>query len=727
MINISLKEIVKSILPKKIIKIFKTNYLDESSYDIKVINYQVNNCCNSKCVMCNVWKQNDMEYLSIDQFKRILAYPLFQKVEHIGITGGEPTLVDDLPEYFRVAINTLPNLQGLSTITNSLLPQKVISSIKEINELCVANQKDFSVMISLDGVDVIHDNNRGVKGSFNKVQRVVEFLKDMNISFSTGTTITKINVWNLDELLLFLREKDIYGRFRIAEFINRLDNSSNTENIRNFSDDERYQLLLFFSKLEHTYEHNEGVNNTYRNIRNMLSGGVRLIGCPYKDKVAVNLDCHGGLAYCAPKSNIIGNLLQKSASCLYNNNLEHLEYIKKNHCNACIHDYHSSPSLEMVEKIDEEKYWRQFFTVKKFMEHKDSLVITKRFEKSDVYKVLIVGWYGTETVGDKAILGGILEQYKAKLPQATFIISSLYPFVTERTIQELKIDAQIVPVFSSDFFAWASVVNEVVIGGGPLMELEELSLLLWAFYLGKKNNARTIVFGCGIGPLYTEEKINAVTEILGLSDEIYLRDEESINTGNRLIGRSDIKNIGDPAVGFLKRNYLNIKVKEKAGLACFLRELTAEYRGNKSIEEFCEYKQKFEEALALNIINFCDQNGLIPNFYSMHNFVIGNDDRDFNLEFTRKYFSNREFYVENKLSTVDSIVQAMRSSKINLCMRFHSVVFANTLNTDFVAIDYTSGGKIHGYLSDERKAESMVTLDSIVNNSNAINKNFINR
>lgn len=720
MMNTSLKEIVKNILPEKFIKFLKNGYSNEPSYDIKVINYQVNNFCNSKCVMCNVWKQNDMKYLSIDQFKLVLTDPLFKKVEHIGITGGEPTLVNDLLEYFRAAIDTLPNLQGLSTITNSLLPQKVISSIKEINELCIAQQKDFSVMVSLDGVNAIHDNNRGVRGSFNKVQQIIEFLKDINIPFSTGTTITKENVWDLDELLLFLREKDIYGRFRIAEFINRLDNSNNTETIRNFSDDETYQLLLFFSKLEYTYERNEGVNNTYRNIRNMLSGGVRLVGCPYKDKIAVNLDCHGGLAYCAPKSNIIGNLLQKSAACLYDDNLEHLEYIKKNFCNACIHDYHSSPNSEMVQKMDEEKYWRQFFTVKKFAEHKDSLTVTKTFEKSDVYKVLIVGWYGTETVGDKAILGGILEQYKAKFPHAAFIISSLYPFVTERTIQELKIDAQIVPVFSSDFFAWASVVNEVAVGGGPLMELEELSLILWAFYLGKKNNARTIVFGCGIGPLYTEEKVNAVTEILKLSDEIYLRDEESIKTGNKLTGRFDIKNFGDPAVVFLKRNYLNIEVNEKVGLACFLRELTAEYRGNKSMEEFFEYKQKFEEALALNIINFCEQNGLIPRFYSMHNFAIGNDDRDFNLEFTRKYFSNREFYVENRLSTIDNIVQAMKSSKMNLCMRFHSVVFANTLNTDFVAIDYTNGGKIYGYLLDKEKLSHMCTMDLILQNNNVL-------
>ncbi|WP_425058555.1 hypothetical protein SCACP_32140 [Sporomusa carbonis] len=694
--------------------------------NIKVINCQVSNACNSKCAMCNVWRQTEKQCLTLKDFKRVLADPLFKQVEHIGITGGEPTLVKNLPDYFDIAIDVLPNLQGLSTITNAILSEKAVELICDIKNLCEARQKSFSVMLSLDGLNDIHDLNRGVPGSFNSVQRVMDTLKNRGIAFSTGTTITKYNIWNLDELLIFLRENNIYGRFRIAEFINRLDNYANSDVIRNFDADETYQLLLFFSKLEFTYEPDDTVKNTYRSIKNMLAGGSRLIGCPYQEQIAINLDCYGGLAYCAPKSNVLGNLLKSNGLHLYVHNLEHLDFIKRNYCSSCIHDYHSQPKPELLEQREEERYWGQFFSIKQFAEQKEFLVVPYKEKKSNGYTVFIIGWYGTETVGDKAILAGIFEYYKKNYPEATFAISSLNPFITERTIKELDIKAEIVPVFSGEFFVHASTVDEVVVGGGPLMELEELSLILWAFYFAKKNKGSTTVFGCGIGPLYTDDKINAVKDILGKADRIYLRDAASVKTAIGLTGRTDIRNIGDPAVGYLRRNYSQKEFfKEETKLACFLRELTLEYRGSKNKEEFFDYKQKLEEALAMNIINLCDKYDLVPHFYSMHNFAVGNDDRDFNFSFTRKYFAGRKYYVENKLSTVENIVQAMKTSQLNVCMRFHSVVFANTLNTDFLAVDYTTGGKIFGYLSDTDKLQHLVSMDSIISDSHSLTNTFV--
>jgi polysaccharide pyruvyl transferase WcaK-like protein len=54
----------------------------------------------------------------------------------------------------------------------------------------------------------------------------------------------------------------------------------------------------------------------------------------------------------------------------------------------------------------------------------------------------------------------------------------------------------------------------------------------------------------------------------------------------------------------------------------------------------------------------------------------------------------------------------MKKSKLNICMRFHSVLFAHTLNTDFIAIDYTMGGKIHAFLKDNNVLEKERTVES---------------
>ncbi|KPU43682.1 antilisterial bacteriocin subtilosin biosynthesis protein AlbA [Oxobacter pfennigii] len=725
--KITPRKIIKWILPYGFVKKYmeyKNKMNEVIEPHINAINYQVNNYCNSKCVMCNVWQQKDFRYMDIQEFEKVLGDSLFNNVEHIGITGGEPSLIANLPDYFEVSIRQLKNLKGLSVITNSLATEQIKKQIEAINLTCLLNNKEFSVMLSLDGLDKIHDNNRGIEGSYEKVLNMLEWLKDKRISVLTGTTITKNNVWNLDELLFFLMNNNIYGRFRVAEFIKRLYNDlKDNTYIRNFDDDEIYQLLLFFSKLEFKYEKDPIIINTYRNIKHMLQGGKRLIECPYKNRQAINLNCHGEIAYCAPKSPIIGSITKESGIKIYIKNRKVLRDIQEKYCDNCIHDYHSEPSAKLLEIYANEKKYRELISINSYNNHKNSYKVEGHIETISNYSILIVGWYGTETVGDKAILGGIVDSYINNYGNDIKIyISSLYPFVTERTIKELNINAIVIPVYSEQYLKYSSMVDEVVVGGGPLMELDELSLIEWAFKIAKDNSSKTTILGCGIGPIYTGEKREAVREILTLADKIYLRDSKSIEQAEQLIGRSKLLlKIDDPACKYINKISEDIIVeKEHQKLACFLRELTYEYRADMNYEEFIKFKNDFEEGLASNIIYMCDKMNMIPYFYAMHNFVIGNDDRDFNIEFTSKYFKNREYYVEKRLSTVENTIEAMKSSKFNLCMRFHSVVFSDNINSNYIAIDYTTGGKIKSYLDEKKKINRMIRMKDILGRKEAL-------
>jgi polysaccharide pyruvyl transferase WcaK-like protein len=49
--------------------------------------------------------------------------------------------------------------------------------------------------------------------------------------------------------------------------------------------------------------------------------------------------------------------------------------------------------------------------------------------------ITIIGWYGTETVGDRGILAGILDIINISEVDNIFL-GSLYPFFTERTLSE---------------------------------------------------------------------------------------------------------------------------------------------------------------------------------------------------------------------------------------------------------------------------------------------------
>ena len=137
--------------------------------------------------------------------------------------------------------------------------------------------------------------------------------------------------------------------------------------------------------------------------------------------------------------------------------------------------------------------------------------------------------------------------------------------------------------------------------------------------------------------------------------------------------------------------------------------------GNLSYNEFLEERFVFEKSLASLIkrkAEELDADGV--HLCHMHNFVIGNDDRDFSRRFIREYFSEfPNITYDRGLSTVDSIIENMKSSRLNICMRFHSVLFAESLKVDFIAIDYTLGGKIYNYLSDANQLDKMLSFEAL--------------
>lgn len=225
----------------------------EQRLDLKskpnVLNLNIIDSCNSKCTMCNIWKQNEALEITPEELKTVLRDPLFSELKHVGVTGGEPTLRDDLPEVYKAIIDAVPNIVGLSIITNCIEEEDVIRKVSEIKLVCDNHNVTFAAMISIDGVGQVHDQVRGIKGNFEKAIKVFNYLKyELKIQTSFGCTISKINAWDADDLLYYAKTHNMYGRFRIAETINRLYNQNRGKVIRNFDDDETYNLLLFFEK-----------------------------------------------------------------------------------------------------------------------------------------------------------------------------------------------------------------------------------------------------------------------------------------------------------------------------------------------------------------------------------------------------------------------------------------------------------------------------------------------
>ena len=100
----------------------------------------------------------------------------------------------------------------MSSITNAIQYQQVVDRISQSAEICHRYHKSFSLMVSLDGIGELHDTIRGRKGNFETAFKVLQyFQKKQGVQLLTGTTITKDNVWHVDEIVDFLQRESLYG------------------------------------------------------------------------------------------------------------------------------------------------------------------------------------------------------------------------------------------------------------------------------------------------------------------------------------------------------------------------------------------------------------------------------------------------------------------------------------------------------------------------------------
>jgi len=327
--------------------------------------------------------------------------------------------------------------------------------------------------------------------------------------------------------------------------------------------------------------------------------------------------------------------------------------------------------------------------------------------------ITIIGWYGTETIGDRAILAGLISFFNKSYDDFKINLGSLYPFLSERTINEdysfykeiIKKDIKIEIFNSKDSKALSHAIENsdlVAMGGGPLMDLEELFMIEYAFKKAKKVGAKTALLGCGVGPLFQKKFRKSVFSISLNSDIIILRDTKSKDTLKEIyqeftqeFDSSLIYTSYDPAVQ-CALEFKKLHTKEpKEYIVINLREFPLAYNKNYDAKDINEQLKELVRDIADKFPN--REIYLIP----MHYFHVGNDDRVFLNKIALEIQKNN-IRVQNVNLTLKETISVYRNAYINIGMRFHSVVLQSIVSGNNYILDYTEPkkGKIYGFLND---------------------------
>ncbi|MCB2183193.1 MAG: radical SAM protein [Desulfobulbaceae bacterium] len=283
--------------------------------------------CDSRCKACNVWKgidtEKQKEELSIEQIDHIFSDPLFSKLDHINIQGGEPTLRNDLPDIVEVIIKRAPLLKRVGMPTNGLDTEKVKAQATKIYEICRQHNIAFSVGISIDGVGKYHDFARG-ENAFKRVTKTIEALSPLQqlpgFHLGTNCVLTAKNIENLDKIITF--QKEVFNTFNITvvefreHFLNEKDSAE--AKMLLFTENPKEKDILVSYLKKHNYPQNFSDFITFRHeqLRAMLEDNApRTQSCQYKINGLV-LDHRGKLMLC-PIGGHLGSCLSESPNRIY--------------------------------------------------------------------------------------------------------------------------------------------------------------------------------------------------------------------------------------------------------------------------------------------------------------------------------------------------------------------------------------------------------------------------
>ncbi len=161
--------------------------------------------CPSRCKTCNVWKKRARN-LSVEEYRRVFE-SLGDAVQWVTLSGGDQFLRADLPEVAR-AVREILRPSVINLPMNGILTHRIQELLPAIAEATRGSQ--LILNFSLDDVGERHDELRGHRKNYEKVEAMFRFAKGLQRAYShmvigIHTVVSRHNVDRLPEIAQALK------------------------------------------------------------------------------------------------------------------------------------------------------------------------------------------------------------------------------------------------------------------------------------------------------------------------------------------------------------------------------------------------------------------------------------------------------------------------------------------------------------------------------------------
>lgn len=151
----------------------------------RFMTYIVTFSCNARCIMCDSWKKDSPDDLTLPEIERIFGG--LPQMDALRLSGGEPFVRRDLLDIAHLAQEKL-RPYFLHVTTNGFLTDRIV-------RFCEERRRDVPLwlLISVDGVGEKHNEVRGHPKAWDYVMRTIRELsprrKELRLQIAVNQTV----------------------------------------------------------------------------------------------------------------------------------------------------------------------------------------------------------------------------------------------------------------------------------------------------------------------------------------------------------------------------------------------------------------------------------------------------------------------------------------------------------------------------------------------------------
>jgi MoaA/NifB/PqqE/SkfB family radical SAM enzyme len=302
------------------------------------LNLGVAGRCNSRCIMCSIWKKSSGQEPTLGEIREILGNPLLNRLQTVALTGGESTLREDLGQVVQTILDTNRGIREIWIITNGLEPSAVRQRVRDILNLTATRRlSGFSVQISLDGFGPTHERIRRVPQAFERVKETIELLKDLQAGSPFGIhlkcVVQKLNVSDLPNISRFARNMEVPIDFAPVAPVLGAEDCFEEQLMP--SSDQLCELREFFGDRERHHIRLPTIA-FWEDYFRIIAGGRRSIPCALVYH-SLTVGAEGDVGICGDRRSAYGNLRDGTVDKIwYSQRAETIrKHMRKHVCPSC--------------------------------------------------------------------------------------------------------------------------------------------------------------------------------------------------------------------------------------------------------------------------------------------------------------------------------------------------------------------------------------------------------